>query len=760
MKPAVATYIAQHLGAHITDDDTAKFLFWHSAIEQAVSVTLEVFVPSPNLIFDKPDQHANVRYRKFPLLQTGSFACGIIEHLPVGNRHRFGALYQLCLQYPSGKKEIIRDPMAASLPYGIHAPAELYDTEAVLANRRDSEYFQKLNSSFQNGNDYRIGPSVNILEIHPGTATSDGTLEGLTHRYRQIVNALKNGEALSPDEMNLLGFDAVELMPIDPVVQHPDHHLFWDPIQTSKKDGDEITVRLQKPHVINWGYDIVIFGSAAINPSLLSTGRPHELLEFIETLHKFPGRPVKVILDVVYGHADDQALELMPEEFFAGPGKYGRNINFQHPLVRAMILEMQRRKINWGFDGIRVDSAQDFTYYDNQAGRPVHDDLFLREMSEVEQEVAGVTYKPWMIFEDGRPWPRNDWELASTCREITKQQEHAWQWAPTIFAYNTPYNYTYWISKWWRIEELLSFGDKWISGYSNHDTMRRGSQADPAKININLLLGNSLKMVMDNTYNNPSATLLMNGFLPGIPMDFIHALGNTPWSFIRDTDTGYAIKIAAEEAHFTEWQITDVEYRNSRCFKRLKDLGFASLAQLRIFAKTLLRLVQITDYNPDQIAGLLTVLQPAGLEINWTVKTLNQYATAWMADLNEYCNADFHADYIDPKKSAFNLSVREFRIENPWLHQAFGTGDVLKYRTPIDGAVIFYGYRRDTKSGKELVFAANMEGQPRQIHLTDLNLPIVASDDWSVVLSTPTLKVKPIHQPIRLSVSQAILFQK
>lgn len=755
LKPELAQFVARQLGGHVSDN-TAQFLFWHPAIEGA-EVYLEVYIPSPNLIFDKPDQHANVTYRRFPMLCTGPFAFGVIENLPTGNRTQFGSFYQLCLIHPSGEKEIVRDPMASSLPYGIFAPAELYDIETVLSERKDKDYFKRIN---KNKEDNRIEPSVNLLEIHPGTTTVDGTLEGLTHRFHQIANALKKGGRLSPDEMNLLGFDAIELMPIAPVNQHPVRHNFWDPIQTSQKDGAEITVRLSKPSIINWGYDVVIFGSAAINPSLLSTGRPHELLEFIETLHNFPGQPIKVVLDVVFGHADNQALKLLPGEFFTGPNLYGQEINLRHPLVRAIILEMLRKKISWGFDGIRIDGAQDFKYLDKQSNRALYDDVFLQEMSNVEQQVDDINYKPWMIFEDARPWPRDDWKLASTYREVTQHQDHAYQWAPTIFSYNTPYKYTYWVSKWWRIQEILTYGSKWITGYANHDTIRRGSQADPSKINVNSQLGNSLKMVMENAYNNTSTTLLINGFLPGIPMDFVHALGATPWSFIRNTDSTFAIKIVAEEAHFTEWQITDVEFRNSRCFKRLKDMGFTNLTQLREFSKTLLHLVEITGYNLEKIILSLNVLNPDGLNIDWSEELLNQFALAWMADLNEYCNTDFHADFIDSKKATFNLAVREFRLQNPWLNESFGPQDLFEYRKPVDGTVIFYGYRKNPESGKKLIFIANMEGQPRQVNIQELNLPIGNPDDWRITLSTPTLKQKPIQKPIRLSIGQGILYEK
>jgi hypothetical protein len=650
--------------------------------------------------------------------------------------------------------------MAWSMPYGIYAPAELYDVEKVRADRKDADYFRTLEREIREREDGRVGPAVNLLEVHTATATKDGTLKSLADRYRRIGKAIESNTNLSPDEKNLAGFDAIELMPIEPVIEHPEHHRFWSPVNIPDKTGDEFTVKLKKPDVINWGYDIVMFGSAALNPSILSTGRPHELLDLIEALHNFPGKPIKVVLDVVYGHSDNQGLDVLPEQFFAGDNMYGQNIDFQNPLVRAMVLEMQRRKIDWGFDGVRVDGAQDFKYYDEKSGQMLHDDKFLEQMSDVEQNVAGVTYKPWMIFEDGRPWPRDDWELASTYREITEMQEHPFQWASMIFAYNTPYNYTYWVSKWWRLRELFDFGSKWITGYANHDTMRRGTQTDPSSINVNFQLGNSLKMVMDNAYNNPATTLVMNGFLPGVPMDFVQALGNTPWSFIRNTDTDYAIKVAAEEAHFTEWQITDIEYRNPRFFAKLKNMGFKSLDGLRYFSKALLHLVKATEYRVDVIAEALNRFDPEFDVMEWSVDKLNRYAQAWTDDLYFYTNADQHRDRVDPHKAEFNLMTRQFRQNNPWLLVNFNEPDVMDYIKPVDGTVIFYGYRKDPDSGKELILAANMEGQAKLINIPSLGLPVENWDDWEIILKTPTLKPKNITESIKLSITQGILFQR
>ena len=753
-----AKELSGKLGAKVAGN-TTQFLFWNPEFDQAVSAELELFLPSRYLNFEKPEQHATFYYRTFPMILNNQFALSVMEGVPAGSKDQFGALYQVKLRFKSGQEKIVRDPMAASLPFGIFAPAEVYDIDTTLNNRKDTDYYWELSSTLDADQDYRIPPSVNLLEVHVQTATREGTIHSLKERYKQIASKIESGSELTPDEINLTGFDAIELMPIDPVIEHPENHAFWDPVVNPSEDGEEITVRLKRPSVLNWGYDITLFGAAAINPSLLSTGRPDELIELIETLHTFP-KPIKVVLDVVYGHADNMALELLPDIYFTGPNMYGQDVRFKHPMVRSVILEMQRRKINYGFDGVRVDGAQDFKYYDQQKEKLLHDDEFLSEMSSVAQTAAGVRYRPWMIFEDGRPWPRDDWELASTYREITKDQPHAFQWAPMIFAYNTPYNYTYWVSKWWRLREMFLLGEKWIGGYANHDTMRRGTQADPEPINVNTLLGNSLKMIMDNAYNNPSTTLLMHGFLPGVPMEFLQALGSTPWSFIRDTDTAYALKVISEETHFLDWQVTENEYRQSRFFNYLKRLKFETLDDLRKFSGLLSNLVKGTNYDIDFIVSMLNSSENSIVPGSWDSEKLNEFATAWMRDMNNYCNVDNHAQYVNRKKAAFNLDVRKFRLNNPWLINNFTGDDSLSYVEPINGTVIYYGYRRDSKSGKELAFVANMEGQPRQVVPSQLISQISASAGWTVALSTPSITRKNIDEPVRLSISQGLLFER
>ena len=56
----------------------------------------------------------------------------------------------------------------------------------------------------------------------------------------------------------------------------------------------------------------------------------------------FPGKPIQVIYDLVYGHSDNQALDLLSRQFFAGPNMYGQDLSHTLPMVRATLLEIQK----------------------------------------------------------------------------------------------------------------------------------------------------------------------------------------------------------------------------------------------------------------------------------------------------------------------------------------------------------------------------------------------------------------------------------
>ena len=402
----------------------------------------------------------------------------------------------------------------------------------------------------------------------------------------------------------------MQLLPVEPTTVYETGPEFW--VEADDAHSPSVAIELRRPDTTNWGYDVVILGSAAVSPTLLESGRPDELADLASTLHSFPGRPIRLILDVVYGHSDNQGLACLPHQFFAGPNMYGQNLDYQNPWVRASLLEMQRRKVNFGADGVRIDGAQDFKWWDADAHVLRHDDAYLQSMSDIVQEVAGCRYRPWMIFEDGRPWPQEDWELSSTYRAVIEQQtdDDVFQWGPLTFAHNTPFIYGFWLARWWRIRQMLEVGENWISGCANHDTLRRGTQVSP-KLNINTRLGATRMEILDKAYDNPAVDLLTYAAFPGVPMDFLNAAMRASWGFIRNQDDRYGVKVVAEEAVSLDWQVDEETYEKPAHFQRLKALGFAELDELRRFMRLLPALVEATDYDLDAIAHAAPRLRPA-----------------------------------------------------------------------------------------------------------------------------------------------------
>jgi hypothetical protein len=115
---------------------------------------------------------------------------------------------------------------------------------------------------------------------------------------------------------------------------------------------------------------------------------------------------------------------------------------------------------------------------------------------------------------------------------------------------------------------------------------------------------------------------------------------------------------------------------------------------------------------------------------------------------------------VNSKKASFNLEVRNFRMTNPWLINNFGELDSLSYLEPVNGSVIYFGYRKNTETGQEIVIVLNMEGQPKQVVPSELGLPVTEPEKWNVALSTPNISRKNINEPVRLAISQGLLFEK
>lgn len=803
-----AKRLTRRLGAHVvrgdaadrtdagdgTDGPRVEVGFWTPELLErevpADEVFLEVLTPPADLDPGETDVR-EVRFSRdrVPLRREGEFHWGVVAGMRAGTREQVGSLYRLV--YREGddggdKWGTVADPLAYSVPFGAFAPAELYDLERLDETRADRDYFASLGTDEErvSTTDHdglpRIDPAVSVLEIHPGTATESGSLASLADLYDEVGRKLRTGESLDPWERNFAGYDGIQLMPVEPLTENAETHEFWS---VEAETEDELVAAVGRPDALNWGYDIVVSAFSAPNPGVLESGRPDELVDFIAACHDLP-RPIRVVFDVALGHADDRGAELLADRYVLGPGMYGKHLDYTEPTARAVFLEMQRRKMDFGADGIRVDGAQDFTSHDPETGEMYHDDAFLAEMDAVTQEVAGTEYRPWMIFEDGRPWPREDWELASSYRALIEQHPHSFQWSPVTFAHNTPALLTFWATKWWRVREVAEFGGHWLTGVANHDTVRRGTQIDPTvafnQSPVNPYLGEDYPETLDAAYDNPAAAMLFHCFLPGVPMDFVHANMRAPWGFVRDTDPEWNVKVVAEEANFLYWQLRDGEFADPAHFYRIKDLGFDSLDSLHSFVDALAAAVEATDYDLDVMAAMLSATDnPLGGDEEETrdlsAADLDAYADAWMRDVYDFANLSHWRDEQDEERTANRLAVREFRHDRPWLREDLREGDYFTYRHPTDGTVLYYGFRESPgvsasdasggSSDEQLLFAANMEGVPVDVSpeslaadaAEDANAPDIPIGGWEPALTAPAVEA---GTEVTLSNADAIVWRR
>ncbi len=772
--------IASYLGANYREDGLTQIGFWTPKLIREVmhinEIYLEVFTPIEDIsiqdISNSKEQTITVKRECIFLKKRDKFFWGVLEGMKPGTREKLGCFYWLRYRNPYGQIDIIRDVMAHSLPYGIFAPAELYDMNKLQKERKDLDYF-KATGTKDPEKIQRIPAPVNILQLHIGTSTKEGTIAGLTKLYQHIGDKIKLNETLTPYEENYIGYDAIQLLPIEPTIEYRkdlsrDSRLFEikeDCCAIAPEimpEGDDIfntienvTVKLTRPNTQSWGYDVPILGAAATNPTLLETLRPDELYDFIGVLHNFPTKPIAVIYDLVYGHADNQSELIINNQFFKGPNMYGQDLNHQLPMVRAILLEMQRRKINTGADGIRVDGGQDFRFFNPLSGRVEQDDQYLLAMSDVVQNIEGYERQLFTIFEDGRPWPEEGWEKKSTYMDLIELKPEAYQWGPLIFAHNTPSIKGFWRRKWERVCEVMYQGQNWITGCGNHDTLRRGSQVDK-RLEINWRLGETLNDVIRSAYDNPAVSLWVYGFCPGLPMDFINVLTHTPWMFFRNTDEEYGVKVVSEEVGFLDWQMTEERYHKKDSFPRMKAFGFAKLEQLREFTHALNASMIARKYDLEEVVKVCQICfddeQSCDVKALKEMKeddmikfcqtldidNLKKWALMFMEDCFEVCNVSHYTKEIDPILAKYNLSLREFRSENEWLRKSLNSGDRFN-KIEEEDATIYYGIRSNPKKPEEkIVMVAHLEGQPVEINLLDwLQLD---PHEWEIKYTSPNLE--------------------
>ncbi len=800
----IGQQLARRLGAHVCADGLTELGFWVPKLAGQIlpnerhNVYLEIFTPLEPVDFSQPQQTVPFRYECVEPSLQGEFVWAVVSGMQVGSRDQLGSLYWLRYRdFSDGQLYTVRDVAPYSLPYGVFAPAELYDFDRLQQTRRDRAYFTQAAQAepitpAATGNEPalpRTAAPCNILQLHVPTASATGTLAGLTEVYRQIAQKVEQGEPLTPAEQNYIGYDAVQLLPTEPTIEFRsedgDRDFFGFAPESYHAvygtDGpvctrEPLQITLRPPDTLNWGYDVPILGSSATNASLLDSLRPDEVIDFIAELHSFPGQPIQVIYDLVYGHSDNQALDLLSRQFLAGPNMYGQDLSHTLPMVRATLLEMQRRKMNTGIDGIRIDGGQDFRFFNPFSGRLEYDDNYLMAMSDVVQEINGDQRLMFTIFEDGRPWPAEGWETTSTYHELVDLRPDSFQWGPLIFAHNTPALKGFWDYKWPRVQEVMQKGDRWITGCGNHDTVRRGTQIS-TETDINWNLGETLPEVLDNAYDNPAVTLWVYGFSPGLPMDFLNALMHSGWGFFRSTDDRYGVKVAAEEFGFLDWQVTPESYEQPHFFTGMKQLGFERLAMLRRFTQVLTTAMEKFEYDLALVARFCRrwSLEPDGLVQEPALEgfchgleaaQLKAFALAFMEDCHEFSRVSHFAARVDGDRAAFNLAMRRYRQANPWLMDNLSGTDRFN-RISESGHTLFYGVRSQPGPAqsspitdpKKIALLSHMGGNPAQTALLDwLQLD---PNEWRVVMTSPGLVVPDAEalKGLSLEDGQAVLLE-
>ncbi len=99
-----------------------------------------------------------------------------------------------------------------------------------------------------------------------------------------------------------------------------------------------------------------------------------------------------------------------------------------------------------------------------------------------------------------------------------------------------------------------------------------------------------------------------------------------------------------------------------------------------------------------------------------------------MDDVYEMCNVSHYAATVDPAQATYNLTLRQFRRQRPYLRQNFSNSDRLGYQHPTDGSIVFYGLRSDPHGSEQLLFVANMEGAPCSVIPVALPIPNLTPD--------------------------------
>jgi hypothetical protein len=250
--------------------------------------------------------------------------------------------------------------------------------------------------------------------------------------------------------------------------------------------------------------------------------------------------------------------------------------------------------------------------------------------------------------------------------------------------------------------------------------------------------------------------------------------------------------VAAEEAGFLDWQVEKYVYNDQETiFPRLKQMGFRKIDELRQFMRGLYDAIEETNYDLEEVARLcqrylgaesekedvkqeatqrksaaqlqkLNVPEKSQVLTELDVGKLKVFARAFMEDMHQTCNVWNYEEYLVPELAAFNLTLRRFRHNHPWLRHNLSGLDRFN-RISEDNYTLFYGLRsQSTEEGAsdkpyQMAMVSHMGGDPVTVTLGDwLQLDL---DEWQIAIASPGLEVSDLRS-FELRDTQALLLER
>ncbi|MGF1488629.1 MAG: glucosylglycerol hydrolase [Prochloraceae cyanobacterium] len=143
-----AQKIVTRLGARYRADGLTEIGFWTPELAadmiQPKNIYLQVFTPKKAIDPTKPLQKVPFRRDYVQLEKHGDYHWGVVSGMRPGTKDELGSFYWLrYLCFETNEIKILGDCLADSYPYGVYAPAELYDIDRLQRERDDLAYFQQ-----------------------------------------------------------------------------------------------------------------------------------------------------------------------------------------------------------------------------------------------------------------------------------------------------------------------------------------------------------------------------------------------------------------------------------------------------------------------------------------------------------------------------------------------------------------------------------------------------------------------------------------